>query len=270
VNGFVISLAWAALFTFVIDAHVFDSLGGRVMGALIVLVLPLTITLIVWQCVGIWRSAQKHVSRGGRRGWAIAAQVAIIIGTVRVLGECIQYVPAMTQGFRLVLGADPLPAANLTILKEGKEVEVRGGLRYGTTDALRHVLDGTPTIQVVELNSLGGYLSEGEHIGQLISERGLTTSTMHQCVSACVLAFMGGNARYLGVHGRLGFHQASISGVGGGAIGNHGTGRFRRDLLERGVSESFVEQAMATPASTMWYPTADELLQAHVITSVVE
>jgi SOS response regulatory protein OraA/RecX len=50
----------------------------------------------------------------------------------------------------------------------------------------------------------------------------------------------------------------------------HGTGRFRRDLLERGVSESFVEQAMAMPASAMWYPTADELLKAHVITSVVE
>jgi|SRR5579863_7821883 hypothetical protein len=59
--------------------------------------------------------------------------------------------------------------------------------------------------------------------------------------------------------------QASISGVRG-AVGNLGTGCFRRDLLERGVSEAFVEQAMATLASTMWYPTADELLNAHVIT----
>jgi hypothetical protein len=132
------------------------------MGALLVLIFPLTITLIVWQCVGTWRSAQNHVSRGGRRGWAIAAQVAIILGTVRVFGECIQYAPAMRQGFRLVLGADALPAAHLTILEEGGEAEVRGGLRYGTTDALRHVLDGTPAILVVELNSVCGYLSEGE------------------------------------------------------------------------------------------------------------
>src|SRR5580704_14485913 len=36
--------------------------------------------LLIWQVVGIWRSADRHVSHGGRTGQAILARVGIPIG----------------------------------------------------------------------------------------------------------------------------------------------------------------------------------------------
>ena len=38
------------------------------------------IALAIWQYVGIWRSASKHVGRGGRVIWAIAAKVIAVVG----------------------------------------------------------------------------------------------------------------------------------------------------------------------------------------------
>jgi hypothetical protein len=39
----------------------------------------LELTIVVWQIVGIWRAALKHIARGGERLWAGAALVACIL-----------------------------------------------------------------------------------------------------------------------------------------------------------------------------------------------
>jgi hypothetical protein len=39
----------------------------------------------IWQLIGIWRSAEKRKSWGGRRGWAIAAQVWVVFGWLRFI-----------------------------------------------------------------------------------------------------------------------------------------------------------------------------------------
>src|SRR5215469_7738743 len=40
----------------------------------------LTLTIWCWSVVGTWRSASKHVSRGGKLFWARAVQVVIVLG----------------------------------------------------------------------------------------------------------------------------------------------------------------------------------------------
>jgi hypothetical protein len=40
----------------------------------------LGIALRIWQLTGLWRSAEKHTGRGGRRVWARAAQATVIFG----------------------------------------------------------------------------------------------------------------------------------------------------------------------------------------------
>jgi hypothetical protein len=69
--------------------------------------------------------------------------------------------------------------------------------------------------------------------------------------------------------GRLGFHQASVGGAGG-KVADAGTQEFRKTLLSKGVPEEFVSRALSTPPSSIWYPTTEELLAAHVITGVVD
>jgi hypothetical protein len=97
----------------------------------------------------------------------------------------------------------------------------------------------------------------------------LSTYTARQCVSACLLAFLAGDKRYLGSHGRLGFHSASIAGQReeGADLGNE---VFRDVLTQRGASSAFITRALTTAPSDMWYPTTEELSNAHIITEVVD
>jgi len=67
------------------------------------------IVVEVWLNVGIWRSARRHVSRGGRRFWAVAAQLAAIGG----IGYC---------GVELTM-APPWFAQQIAVVVEGDDDE---------------------------------------------------------------------------------------------------------------------------------------------------
>ena len=43
----------------------------------------------VWAWLGLWRSANKHQSRGGKRFWAIAAKIIVVISIVCTLIQVI-------------------------------------------------------------------------------------------------------------------------------------------------------------------------------------
>jgi len=268
VNGSLLTLLLVAILTAIRKTQLFEELGGEGTGLWILAVLMLSVSFAVWQSIGIWRSADEHPSRGGSKGWAIAAKVVVILGFIRLATFTLQEVPLMVEGFRLALGNDRTPPSQLRVVNHQTEVELAGGITFGATDALRKILDATPTIRIVQLNNVGGFITEADRLGQLISARGLSTYTPRQCVSACLLAFMGGKERYLGSKGKLGFHQASVAGVGG-EVAKEAQQRYRNVLLERGIPSSFVDRALTAAPSSMWYPTVEELREAHVITSVV-
>jgi len=267
VNGVALSCLVFVLLTQTGVARAVQELNRHLIGAVILAVLGGSICLGVWQCVGIWRSARKHVMRGGSRGWALAAQVVIALGFLRLIAACVHYAPMVSLGIGLLALGDPIPQATFRIVDEEAKLEVTGGLPYGTANTLKKLLDQSHDIRVVQLNSIGGYLIEGERMGQLIQERGLSTLTVDNCVSACLLAFMGGKERLLGPHGRLGFHEAHVPGASR-AFAQQASNRFRQDLLNRGLPSSFLDRAFAIPPSAVWYPGRRELLEAGVITAV--
>ncbi len=80
---------------------------------------------------------------------------------------------------------------------------------------------------------------------------------------------MAAEHRSLGSNANLGFHEASIAGVGG-RVASDGTQTIREALEGKGVPEAFIRNAPSTPASSIWYPTTQELIAAHVITAVVD
>jgi hypothetical protein len=222
----------------------------------------------LWQIVGVIRSAQAHPSRGGSRGWAVAAQVVSVLGILRLAGTLAQEAPIVVQAAQLIFHGDIMQASTLRVLNHGTEVEVAGGLAFGTAQKLETLLDATPTIQLVQLNNIGGWVSEGAALEKVIEMHHLSTYTRGACVSACLLAFMGGQERYLARQGKLGFHEASVSGVGGD-VASEGNNQFRQVFASKGLPTPFINRALATPPSSMWYPTQQELLDAHVITAVV-
>ncbi|HUK02044.1 MAG TPA: GYF domain-containing protein [Steroidobacteraceae bacterium] len=269
INGALLTVALLAAIGIVRQSGVLDDIGARRTGLWVLGVFAVGFAASVWQFVGIWRSATRHPSTGGSRGWAIVAKVMVVLGLLRLAGFSIQEAPMMEQGFLLALGRDRTTPSQLHVVNHGTEIEVAGGMSFGTTDAVQKLLVTTPTIRIVQLNNSGGFITEGERLGQLINAHGLSTYTARACVSACLLAFMGGRERFLSSSGRLGFHEASVAGVGG-EVAKAGTESFRRIFLARGIPSSFIERALATPASSMWFPSTQELLDAHVITKVVD
>ncbi|HVJ35299.1 MAG TPA: hypothetical protein VND94_19475 [Terriglobia bacterium] len=156
----------------------------------------------------------------------------------------------------------------INLLADGTEIELAGGMPYGTAEAVRKELDTAPSVHVIHLNSTGGQALEGYKLGLLIKERHLVTYTSTTCASACTLAFIAGTRRYLAENAWLGFHSASLS-LGGEswATGN----QAMRDIYQRaGLPESFIAKALTTAPSEIWYPTHQELTTAHVVDEIVD
>jgi hypothetical protein len=269
INGALVSVALTLAITGALKLLPADNPQGRLVGAALVMFFVLTACVGVWQGVGIWRSSLRHVSRGGKPRWAIAARIVVAFGFIRLLSSMVHQAPVLWEGTRLLIDRDPTPPAHFQLLDRNSVVELTGGMQFGTASALQELLDKTPTVRVVRLESIGGFISEGERIGQLITDRGLSTVTLDRCASACVLAFMGGSDRLLGPKGRLGFHQSSMGGMaapGTDLIPD----RYKQGLIDRGVSPDLVDRALTVPPSQMWYPTTEELWNAHVITRVLQ
>jgi hypothetical protein len=104
-----------------------------------------------------------------------------------------------------MLGRDSTPAAVLRVVNRATEVEIAGGLSFGTTDRLKTILDATPTVRLVQLNNVGGWIQEGEKLGALIADRKLATYTARECDSAC--------ADHLPLRGLVPEHQGAHPGA---------------------------------------------------------
>jgi hypothetical protein len=230
---------------------------------------------VVWQIVGVWRAAGQHRARGGRRFWAIIARIAVVVSALQALGAFVESgVPQIADAVK-VLAGDP-GRHEIRLLPSGTELAFAGGISFGVTDEIRQALDAAPRVTILHLNSPGGRVVEARLLHDLIRERGLVTYAAKLCASACTVAFLGGRQRYIASDARLGFHQPASAGDtqdSGRALDdlvreqNHR--RALDDLLRDGVDPAFAERAASTPNAAMWYPTADELLQAHVITGVL-
>jgi hypothetical protein len=226
------------------------------------------LAVMAWQSVGLWRSADRYVVGGGRREWATLAKVCVGIGLLPVVGSALEQLPAVQQTLDARFRADRPRITQLYVAKAGTEIEVAGGLSPGVSTALSSTLDRTPTIRVVRLANAGGSISEAHKLAGLIAARDLVTFAPHECDGACLLAFLGGKLRYMGLGGRLGFYGASVAGTGG--AGEKRNQLFREVMLARGVPTAFIAQALAAPDSHPWYPTTSELLQANVITGIAD
>ena len=270
VIGSLLTVIVVALTTTIGSSDGVRELGPRASGAIVLVFYIFVIPFTLWQIVGIWRSADKHSQKGGRAFWAGLAKVMVFLGILRAAGEfATQGIPILSEGAKLLVGIENTPPHQIRLLRDGTELELSGGMPFGTANAIRKFLDAAPAIQVIHLNSNGGRMNEAYQLYRTIKERGLTTYTSGDCVSACSLAFLAGRERYLGEDGRLGFHSTSIGELSGEIAGELND-EVRRTLRTHGVPSSFIDRAMATSPKDMWYPSTDELLAAKVIDSVVD
>ncbi|MGO9994879.1 MAG: GYF domain-containing protein [Steroidobacteraceae bacterium] len=259
VNGALVTLAIIPVLTAINNSKFSDRLGIYGTGLWILFVLGFVVALTVWQAIGTWRSAEKHVARGGSAGWAVTARVMIVLGTIQAAGAFVTQIPLIRRAAAMLVHAGETPHYQIRLLRNPTEIELSGGLSNGTAAAVKTVLEATPNVKLIHLNNSGGEITEGLKLAELIESYGLVTFTSRSCVNACLIAFIAGKDRYLGETGRLGFHSAGAEGANN-----------RQFYLRHGVTPAFVDHVTSPAASGTWYPTRDELISAHVITAILD
>jgi hypothetical protein len=243
----------------------FDFVPWRFL-AVVVLAWTVIAAVSVWQCVGIWRSATRYRATRAKLNkgtlWAGLAKGAVVLGILGLLPTVIdQAIPQITEATKIALLGDPdMPSYQMRVMRDGTEIEITGGMKYGLSDDFQRVIAATPRLRVVHLNSVGGRIGEAEKLNRIIKEHGFTTYTSNSCVSACTIAFIAGHKRWLSNDAKLGFHKGAFAGMQMG---------FAENLLKStGASQAFISHTLTTPSTSMWYPTMDELLTNKIITDV--
>ncbi|KFC74738.1 Periplasmic protein-like protein [Bosea sp. LC85] len=116
----------------------------------------LVVTLIaIWQVVGTWRSATHHAERRAalNRGafWSRAAKVSLGLGVLRFLSDLINGpAPQLAELYDMAWRGDSrLPAYSLRAMRDGTEIEIEGGIKFGLAADFtwRRPIDGDTTSQ---------------------------------------------------------------------------------------------------------------------------
>jgi GYF domain 2 len=252
--------------------HVGSGFYPPAIFATIIVTWTSTALVMTWQLVGVWRSAAAYRAarrnRGKGSGWAAVAQLAVVLGVLRVIWSFVDAgAPQIAESWRMAFAGDPrIPAYAIRVMRDGTEAEIIGGLKYGLTDEFTKILDASRRVRLVHLDSIGGRLGEGEKLFHLIRDRGLSTYVASKCMSACTLAFAGGRQRFLRKGASLGFHRGAFPG-----LKERDFDVVQADVFRRaGFDESFIRRALTTPHSDIWEPSADVLVAAKVVTTVTD
>jgi hypothetical protein len=121
-----------------------------------------TAIILFYQSVGVWRSAARYRRISGRqiwRGvWGVAAQVSVLVGVASFGYQLWQSgFRQLDESWRMAFEGDPdIPPFTLRTMRDGTEMEIAGGFKYGLTRAARAAMDGAPNLKVVHLMSAGG------------------------------------------------------------------------------------------------------------------
>lgn len=228
-------------------------------------------TIAIWQFVGVWRSATRYSSETAAAGhtslWGGLAKIAVVIGSINFLSQIVQSaIPQISEMNKIVFQGDPdIQGYEFRIMRNGNELEITGGFKYGLTDDVERLLLAAPNVKVIHLDSTGGRIAEAEKLFQLIRDGNIQTVVANQCLSACTIAFLGGTKRWVRASAKLGFHQAYFPGMSSDELSDANT-RGRNFFRSVGLKESFIVRAYEVAPADMWYPTAFELLDAGVIT----
>lgn len=270
INVFAISLILSLLTPMIFEYFADSSAKGVVRGLVIIFFYILISGIAVWQLVGLYRSADKHTSRGGSSGWAMIAKIMVLIGVTRYCYDMSQTgVPFILESSRLVAGVSSLPPLSIRVMNQGTEVELQGGLEFGTSEKLARVLAENPSVKIIHLNSIGGRISEAKKLAEIVKNNQLITYSKTQCLSACPIVLLAGKEKLLASEAKLGFHSASFGGVSGSEFSELNK-ELLSQLTKANVPSWFVKKVSKVNSKDMWNPTNEELIKAGVIDKIVD
>lgn len=264
--GLILLFITPPLFQYLADSEASSTLRGLIIIAFYALITGVS----VWQLTGLYRSADKHTSRGGFTGWAMMAKLMVLIGIGRYCYDMNQTgVPFILESSKLVVGTSQLPPLSIRVMNQGKEVELLGGLEFGTSNNLAQVLVDNPSVKIIHLNSMGGRIAEAKKLALLVKKHKLITYSKTQCLSACPIVFLAGKEKLLGDSAKLGFHSASFGDVSGSEVEELNKSLLSQ-LEKANVPSWFIKKVSKVSSEDVWNPSIDELIKAGIVDKVVD
>lgn len=251
-------------------AYISESYSAAVVFLSIVLVWSIGLATWLWGAVGAWASANQHIQRSGKTGWARAVKIAIVLALLRNVSDMLERGPATFEFFGTMNRLQSSAAMQTTLQDEGRTLLFTGGINDGAANFLRSALDASPGVQRVILRSPGGWVAQGMKMAELIAQRGLDTHVDAECSSACTLAFIAGKERTAGPDGKLGFHTFhSIGAIDEFDRMNDALGA-EKTYRHAGLPQAFIDKIVATRADQIWYPSQEELRRAKILTVMAD
>jgi hypothetical protein len=221
---------------------------------------PFPFFVLLWLGL-VWRTGWGADKQ--RKTWLILASAASCIFLFLVVLQAQIVASVVGRAYSDILGDPQYGSRGVQVDSTDKSVLVYGYIsRYIPMD-LATTLDQHPDTRLVEFNSIGGRVGPAEQIADLIRSRGLDTRVSVRCISACTLAFSGGRERIMRAGASFGFHAATV----GDSIGEKQTENSRQRLIAAGVAKPFVARAFRE--RRIWYPSAQELKEAGVVTVIL-
>lgn len=235
------------------------------------------IALLIWQMVGVVRSAERHFAENGNMALVWGAQLGtvlmLILSAVYALGAVQMSMP-LPEPVDVLAGMDQEHASqyDISLSDDARTLTIDGRIELGITRALKTLLAKQTSIDTVLLVSDGGNIYEGRGLARLFADRSLNVHVTSTCASACTIAFVGGIKRSASEAARFGFHQYRMD-ADYTVIATDVEREQARDqqlFREAGIADNFVATVFSRPSESMWWPSPGELLEAGFLHEVVE
>lgn len=244
--------------------------------ALLAAVLATDLCAFIWALIRFNAVASTHLTETGRF-WPVTLGFGFFV---------LAAVAAMVSWWLLFVEANPpsivrnndrdslsRPASSgerfvAEISRDRTQIILKGVIANGLVLQLESQFADSNKINTIVLNSPGGNVYEARLLAEDIRRRGLDTHVSTECSASCLLAYMAGENRTLGIGAQLGFHRYGLDFV---QVLPHVSPlrEMRVDqqyYLQRGVPLDFLDRFFDLNRDAVWYPTRRELESAGITT----
>ena len=238
----------------------------------IALVILPKLVAVPWTGARLLRIAERHHRRHGTGGVRMALLGALLAAVLGLLVSTIEAIQTMifTRSEQGKVWTAPTLKYRFGFDRDTGRYTIDGEIDFGISRDFRAFLAENPGGKTLVLDSPGGSVYEGRGLLRIVSGRGLDTHVEKECLSACVLAFLGGKRRTLAADAGLGFHQYAVDYSNlKQAIPFYDPEREQAHdialMREIGISEAFLERAFHRPHDGIWMPPHDVLAEAGIL-----
>lgn len=134
--------------------------------------------------------------------------LAFVLMTSLLLYKNLDKLALMTHN--IIFGHILVNDYSLELSADGSELTLKGGIASGITKKLSDIIENNKKIDTITLDSTGGDIYEAIKLYSYIYHKNLNTVVNNNCITECVVAFVGGRNRWLGFMGHIGFYPPDM------------------------------------------------------------